>query len=82
MCYNGNMPSTIQARLDESSQKTLAQLVKQLGWSPSRVVREGLKLLAACQLGNGRRKIIGQGKFASRIDDLGSNKHHLKDFGR
>jgi hypothetical protein len=76
------MRSTIQARLDETSQRTLSQLIKQLGWSPSRVVREGLQLLAACHLGNGRRKIIGQGKFASGIRDLGSNKEHLRDFGR
>jgi hypothetical protein len=76
------MTSTIQARLDEYSQKTLAQLIKRLGWSPSKVVREGLRLLAACHLGNGRRKIIGQGKFASGIPDLGSNKKHLRDFGR
>jgi hypothetical protein len=77
------MNSTIQARLDEASQKALARLVKQLGWSPSKVVREGLRLLAACHLGTaGRRQIIGQGKFASGISDLGSNKQHLKDFGR
>jgi len=76
------MPSTIQARLDESTQKMLAQLVKRLGWSPSKVVREGLRLLAACHLGNGHRKIIGQGKFASGIPDLGSNKEHLRGFGR
>lgn len=75
------MGSTIQARLDGSVQKALAKLVKQLGWSPSKVVREGLKLLAGCHLHNGRRKIIGQGKFASGISDLGSNKEHLRDFG-
>lgn len=76
------MGSTIQARLDDESRKTLAKLVKQLGWSPSRVVREGLRLLAACQLRNGRRTIIGMGKFDSGIHDLGSNKEHLKGFGR
>jgi hypothetical protein len=76
------MRSSIQARLDQPSQKRLAQLMKQLGWSPSKVVREGLRLLAACHLRNGSRKIIGQGKFASGIPDLGSNKEHLKGFGR
>lgn len=76
------MPSTIQARLDEPSQKALAKLVKQTGWSPSRVVREGLRLLAACYPGTGPRKIIGLGKFASGISDLGSNKEHMKDFGK
>jgi hypothetical protein len=77
------MPSTIQARLDESSKKILTELVKQLGWSPSKAVREGLRLLAACHLRKaGRRTIIGQGKFASGISDLASNKEHMKDFGR
>jgi hypothetical protein len=76
------MPSTIQARLDKSAQSDLAALTRELGWTPSRIVREGLRLLAACRLGKGQRKIIGQGKFASGISDLGSNKEHLKDFGR
>jgi hypothetical protein len=82
MCYNEVMPSTIQARLDEPSQKALAKLVKQTGWSPSKVVREGLRLLAACHVGNGSRKIIGLGKFASGLPDLGSNKEHMKGFGK
>ena len=76
------MSTTIQARLDEDSQKILARLVKQLGWSRSRVVREGLRILAACHPRVGRRKIIGLGKFRSGIPDLGSNKEHLKSFGR
>ncbi|HEV2696676.1 MAG TPA: hypothetical protein VGU90_01700 [Terriglobales bacterium] len=76
------MRSTIQARLDDTSKKTLAQLMERLGWSPSKVVREGLRLLAACHLGSGKRKIIGQGKFASGISDLASNKQHLEGFGR
>ena len=78
----GVMPSTIQARLDEPSKKALAKLVKQTGWSPSRVVREGLRVLAACYPGNGPRKIIGLGKFTSGIPDLGSNKEHMKGFGK
>lgn len=76
------MSSTIQARLDEPSKKALAKLVKQTGWSPSKVVREGLRVLAACYPGNGPRKIIGLGKFASGIPDLGSNKEHMKGFGK
>ena len=76
------MGTTIQARLDEDSQKILARLVKQLGWSRSRVVREGLRILAACHPRGGRSKIIGLGKFRSGIPDLGSNKEHLKGFGR
>jgi len=76
------MRSLIQARLDSESQRTLAELVRQLRWSPSRVVREGLRLLAACHLVDGRRKIVGLGKFRSGISDLAFNKAHLKDFGR
>lgn len=75
------MASVVQARLDPESQKLLNGLVKRLGWTPSRVVREGLRLVAATQPTGGRR-IIGQGKFDSGITDLGSNKKHLKDLGR
>ena len=82
LCYNVSMSSTIQARLDQPSQKALAKLVKRLGWSPSKVVREGLRLLAACHVTGGRRTIHGQGKFASGVGDLSSNKKHMKGFGR
>jgi len=71
---------TVQARLDAATEKTLARLVDQLGVSPSMVVREGIRLLAASQPKS--RKIIGLGKFASGISDLGSNKKHLRGFGR
>lgn len=76
------MAATIQARLDEESQKMMTRLVKTTGWTPSRVVREGLRLLAACHVTKGRRTIIGQGKFASGVGDLASNKTHLQGFGR
>jgi predicted transcriptional regulator len=71
---------TVQARLDADTEKKLAQLVKQMGVSPSMVVREGIRVLAACQPKT--RKIAGLGKFASGISDLGSNKKHLAGFGR
>ena len=76
------MGSSIQARLDQESEKALKRLVGKLGWSPSKVVREGLRLLAACHLGNGRRRVIGLGEFESGKSNLGSNKAHLKGFGR
>jgi hypothetical protein len=59
---------TVQARLDR------------LGLSPSMVVREGIRLLAATQPES--RKIAGLGKFSSGASDLGSNKKHLQGFGR
>ena len=59
---------TVQARLDR------------LGLSPSMVVREGIRLLAATQPKS--RKIAGLGKFSSGASDLSSNKKHLQGFGR
>lgn len=76
------MRAAIQARLDEQSKRRLVLLVRETGWSPSRVVREGLRVLEASYLRRKKRGIIGLGKFDSGISDLGSNKKHLKDFGR
>jgi hypothetical protein len=76
------MGNTIQARLDERSRKRLKALVQELEWSPSRVVREGLRILEASYLRRRKRGVIGLGKFRSGISDLGSNKKHLRDFGR
>jgi predicted transcriptional regulator len=76
------MGTTLQARLDPESQKRLAALVRQLGWTPSRVVREALRLLALTRLRKRKRKIIGLGKFDSGVSDLASNKKYLEDFGR
>lgn len=76
------MNSLIQARLDEESRKIMQKLMKRTGWTPSRIVREGLRLLASCHIAPGKRKISGQGKFPSGIGDLASNKEHLRDFGR
>jgi len=52
------------------------------GWSPSRVVREGVHLLAACHGVPSAKQVIGVGRFASGLPDLASNKKHLRDFGR
>ena len=76
------MKGKIQARLDPGAQKELDRLVRRLGWSPSRVVREGIRLLAACHSQRDRIRIIGLGRFESGIKDLGSNKSHLKGFGK
>jgi hypothetical protein len=76
------MKSNVQARLDHKSQLALEELVRRLGWSPSRVVREGLHLLAACYGRPSTKKVIGIGRFASGARDLGSNKNHLRGFGQ
>jgi len=74
--------TAIQARLDDSSRKRLTLLVRELGWSPSRVVREGLRVLEASYLRRKKRGVIGLGKFSSGMPDLGSNKKHLPGFGK
>jgi hypothetical protein len=76
------MNSAIQARLDDQSRKRLAVLVRELGWTPSRVVREGLRVLEASYLRKKKRGVIGLGKFSSGIHDLASHKKHLRGFGK
>jgi hypothetical protein len=76
------MKPNVQARLDRQSQVALDELVRRLGWSPSRVVREGLRLLYACYGKPSRKRVIGVGRFSSRVSGLGSNKKHLQGFGR
>ena len=76
------MRFVIQARLDDRSRERLAVLVRELGWTPSQVVREGLRILEASYLRRKKHGIIGLGKFESGVPDLGWNKKHLRDFGR
>lgn len=76
------MGRAIQARLDEKSRTRLNQLVRELGWTPSQVVREGLRVLEASYLRRKKQGVIGLGKFRSGVSDLGSNRKHLEGFGR
>lgn len=76
------MKTTVQARLDRRSQVALERLVKRLGWSPSKVVREGVRLLAACYGTSSQGKVVAVGRFASGLPDLGSNQKRLEGFGR
>ena len=71
----------MQTRLDPETEATLKALVRHLNWSPSRVVREGVRILAACYGTGSSPKVIGLGRFQSGVADLGSNKKHLKGFG-
>ena len=57
-------------------------LVRELGWTPSQVVREGLRALEASYLRRKKRGVIGLGRFCSGVPDLGSNKKHMRGFGR
>ncbi|MGC2163890.1 MAG: hypothetical protein WA634_18455 [Silvibacterium sp.] len=76
------MKTSIQARLDSETQVILERLTKRLGWSPSRIVREGLRLLAQDHRLPSGTKIIGLGKFNAGPSDLATNKKHMEGFGR
>jgi len=75
------MKTSVQARLDPESQAALDGLVRRLGWSPSKVVREGIRLVDKQHAKPVRRKLIGVGEFDSGITDLATNKKHLEDLG-
>jgi len=51
------MRATVQARLSIGERNEIARLVRQLGWSASQVVREGLRLVAASHPRTGRRVV-------------------------
>lgn len=68
--------------MDRRSVAALERLMRRLGWSRSKVVREGMRLLDACYGRRRRGKIVGMGRFASGIPDLGSNKERLGGYGR
>ena len=75
-------PKVVQARLDQDTEALLRSLRQRTGFTDSELVRRGIKALAALPGGGGRRRVIGVGRFASGVRDLGSNKAHLKGFGR
>ena len=77
-----DMKTSVQARLDRRAQVAFERLVRRTGWSPSRVVREGVHLLAACYGIPSAKRVIGVGRFASGLPDLASNKKHLRGFGQ
>jgi len=74
--------AVVQARLDPEAERALSGLVRRLGWSPSRVVRESLRLMNRYHGAAPRRRVIGIGEFDSSLSDLGSNKRHMEGFGR
>ena len=76
------MSDIVHARLDEETRRILARLCRQTGLNPSEIIRRGVKALTATTLPGKKRRIVGVGKFASGIPDLGSNKKHLEGFGR
>jgi hypothetical protein len=75
------MGAIIHARLDPQTKRQLAHLRKATGLTDSELVRRGLQALAALPL-RGSRTIVGLGAFESGKTDLGSNRAHLRGFGR
>ena len=75
------MGALIHARLDAATERQLARLRKATGLTDSELVRRGLQALAALPL-QGNRAIVGLGAFESGKPDLGSNRAHLRGFGR
>ena len=70
------------ARVTMRVMKGIAHLVHRLRGSLPKMVREGIRLLAASHPSHGRLKIAGLGKFSSGRADLGSIKKHLRSFGQ
>jgi hypothetical protein len=78
------MTDIVHARLDANTRKILRLLKRRHGWSDSEVVRQGICALAEKELTPEDRckRIAGLAKFESGVPDLGSNKEHLRQFGR
>ena len=76
------MKMSVQARLDPELQAILERLEKRLGWSSSRLVREGLRLIDRRYGSSPKKKIIGLGEFDAGPSDLATNKKHMEGFGR
>lgn len=72
----------VQARLGRDAEQALDRLMRQRGWSRSRVVREALLLLANGANQATDRPVAGLGRFASGVPDLGSNPDRLRGFGQ
>lgn len=60
----------------------LRRLKRATGLSDSELVRRGLEALAQAQPGVSAERVVGVGQFDSGVDDLGSNKRHLRGFGK
>lgn len=79
------MAKTVTARIDNETEEALTKLVLMTHKTESQIVRDGIKLLAENKFQSGtkpKRKFYGLGAVDSGFTDLGSNKAHMKDFGR
>jgi len=82
MKTNTQTKASVQARLDVKTQAALDKLVRQLGWSTSEVVREGIRLVERHHAPAPRPKMIGLGMYDSGVSDLATNKKYMEDFGK
>jgi hypothetical protein len=71
----------VHARLDPETEALLVRLRRRLGESDSEILRKAIRHLARGTQPTRGPRIIGLGKFASGIEDLGSNERHLEGFG-
>ncbi len=76
------MKTSVQARLDEETEAALETLVRRLGWSTSKVVREGIRLVEKHHAPSPRRMLIGIGMYDSGVSSLATNKKYMEDFGK
>jgi Ribbon-helix-helix protein, copG family len=76
------MGRIVQSRLDPETLDLLTRLRRRTGLSDSELLRRGLHRLAENGPRARRHRIVGVGKFASKVTDLGSSKRHLRGFGR
>ena len=78
------MTDIVHARLDANTREILRRLKRRYGWSDSEVVRQGIRALCEAGLSPQDRcdLVVGLGRFKSGKSDLGSNKEHLRHFGR
>lgn len=76
------MSRVAHIRLDPPTEAILERLTRETGRTPSELVREGLRMVAAAVPSPGTPEVVGLGAFESGTPDLGSNKAHLRGFGR
>lgn len=75
------MGATVQVRLDAEMQEKLNRAARRLGLSRSEALREGIRLVDKRASAHTVPRLIGIGCFDSGINDLATNKGHMKDFG-
>jgi hypothetical protein len=76
-----DMSRIVQARIDERTERVLADLRRRTGLTDSELVRRGLLALSRDQPRKLTKRIRGMGKFASGRSDLATAPDALEGFG-